>query len=154
MYSGCKWLFQIRRVQPACGFPQTAALAIPRLQGTPTTSTYPAPLRTLSRVHSCIQNCPSDLLFDLVTRNIISPTSTRLGIRYRKNTLAREIDIRWLLFIKSRNWSSAGFQNISTERARFLFTNNRHFAPRVSCTRMRRSTLILLKMIKREDIKD
>jgi len=100
MYSGCKWLFQIRRVQPACGFPQTAALAIPRLQSTPTTSTYPAPIRTLSRVHFCVQNCPSDLLFDLVTRNIISLTSTRLGICYRDNTFAPEIDICYSLFIE------------------------------------------------------
>lgn len=149
MYSGCKWLFQIRRVQPACGFPQTAALAIPRLQGTPpTTSTYPAPLRTLSRVHSCVQNCPSNLLFDLVTRNIISPTSTRLRIRYRENTFAPEIDIRYSLFIEQ---NVCWFSRVLTVPL-FLATSE-NFTPLSWDTWKRRPTLNLLKTMKRKSLK-
>lgn len=71
MHSGCKWLFEIRRVQPACGFPQTAVLAVPRLHPTPRPPAKTALHHAASRVHFYLHNCLSlplsPSLFDLVT---------------------------------------------------------------------------------------
>lgn len=52
---------------------------------TPSAKSPPTVLHhVVSRVHFYIQNCLCNLLFDLVTRNIISCTTTQLGIRYRE----------------------------------------------------------------------